>query len=360
MKYDFNCTSPGSSKIFLQSDFWALFKSKHAWKASCYTVSIDGRKSYNISVLEKSLPLGLSFAYVPHGPVPIAYDELTGTLAIQEDTRAEKDLATTLRDLAKSIHEHLQKKCMFIRFDPPWYFIEQDSGLVQRPNFKSELIKGSDVQPPDTVVLQIDKSDEELLSGMKQKWRYNIRLAEKRGVIVKEAGQAGLEVFYSLYKETALRDKIAIHPKSYYAGLFELIHEYNKNPAPKLQLWIATYNNINLAAIICLIYGDTASYLYGASSNDYRNLMPSYALQWAAIKAAKDAGCVYYDFFGIPPTKDEDHPMSGLYRFKTGFGGQIRHYAGAWDYSYKPFLYGLFRFIEKARLYYYKVFKKNR
>jgi lipid II:glycine glycyltransferase (peptidoglycan interpeptide bridge formation enzyme) len=112
--------------------------------------------------------------------------------------------------------------------------------------------------------------------------------------------------------------------------------------------------------MVTLFFGATATYLYGASSDEKRHLMPSYALQWAAIKAAKAAGCLEYDMYGIPPTNDDQHPMAGLYRFKTGFGGGLRHYPGAWDYVYLPFVYTLFRSAERSRLLWHKKIRKNR
>jgi len=127
-----------------------------------------------------------------------------------------------------------------------------------------------------------------------------------------------------------------------------------------LRLITATHEGDLLAGIIVAFYGGRATYLYGASSNEKRNLMPAYALQWEAIKQAKDLGCREYDFFGIPPTHDKSHPMHGLFQFKTGFGGEIHHYYGAWDFPYGKLFYGFYRLVERLRLWYYKGFRKRK
>lgn len=347
---------------FLQSRFWAKFKENGGWKHSFAKASTNSNEKFTLSILERKLAPGLGFAYVPHGPLPLCQEEKPAIFDLAENAFDETVLSDAMAGIAKALKPLLSKNCIFVRFDPAWFFAEKDGSknLPDRPDFSKALCKGSDVQAPDTVVLDLRRSDEELLAGMKPKWRYNIRLAAKKGVTAEETGKAGIEDFYILYKETAARDKIGIHPKSYYEKLFELAESWPEQDALQLRLWAARHEGTVLAAIICIFYGETASYLYGASSDKHRNLMPAYALQWAAIRAAKEAGCHSYDFYGIPPTEDESHPMAGLYRFKTGFGGEIRHYAGAWDYPLKPLFYRLFRLAEKARLYYHKVLKKRK
>jgi lipid II:glycine glycyltransferase (peptidoglycan interpeptide bridge formation enzyme) len=181
---------------------------------------------------------------------------------------------------------------------------------------------------------------------MKSKWRYNISLAGKKGVQVKEGGVQELEVFYALLKETAARDGIAIHSFDYYKTLFEICSRCGNL---SIRLYTAVHESDTLAAIIVLFRGEYATYLYGASSNVKRNLMAAYALQWQAIQDAKQAGCKLYDLFGIPPDDNPKHPMAGLYRFKTGFGGQIIRRPGSWDYPYKPAVYNLFVIAESLR-----------
>jgi lipid II:glycine glycyltransferase (peptidoglycan interpeptide bridge formation enzyme) len=159
-----------------------------------------------------------------------------------------------------------------------------------------------------------------------------------------------------LYEETSLRDKIALHPQSYYKTVFEKSSAY---PGITLTLYLAEHESDVLAGIIVLRNGRQAVYLYGASSNIKRDLMPAYGLQWRAIKDSLQAGCSEYDFFGIPPDDNPAHPMHGLYRFKTGFGGRIEHREGCWDWAASSIFYGLYRRAESLRQWYFKVFRKR-
>lgn len=347
------------STVFLQTRLWADFKSQTGWTYSRYDVwlldSEDSESSsgpFALTVMERGLGLGQSLAYIPHGPALMVEPQDRGALLLA---------------LAESLSDKVAASCMFIRFDPLWYVAEDpQASLVGEPVaqavreiFRRPLKKGSDVQPPDSVVLDLSLSDDELLAGMKPKWRYNIKLAGKKGVSVASEGTAALDEFYALYEATAARDKIAIHPRSYYERLLGQTSRNSAEPSADIRLWIARHGGKALAAIITIYYGDEAIYLYGASGDEGRNLMPAYALQWAAIRAAREAGCVCYDFYGIPPVEDPSHAMAGLYRFKTGFGGQIRHYPGAWDYARKPVVYAAFRMAEQARLFWHKTVMKR-
>jgi lipid II:glycine glycyltransferase (peptidoglycan interpeptide bridge formation enzyme) len=227
----------------------------------------------------------------------------------------------------------------------------------------------ADVQPPDTVLVDLTAEEEAILGDMKPKWRYNVGLAEKKGVEVRlacssknSAEEPGalrneLEKYYSIYKETADRDGILIHGLNYYRALFEEAAQSAKSaqsaqPGADVRLYMASHEGEDLAGIVTLFRGSEAVYLYGASANHKRNLMAPNALQWRAMRDAKAAGCGVYDLFGISPTSpDEDptHPMAGLYRFKTGFGGRIVHRPGSWDYPYRPLVKALYSAAEKTR-----------
>jgi lipid II:glycine glycyltransferase (peptidoglycan interpeptide bridge formation enzyme) len=350
-------TGEDSSASFLQSRFWGDFKAEFGWRPICLELE-RGPDRCQLLLLIRRLPAGFSFAYVPHGP----------ELDIPESERS-----SCLAELAKGLQPFLPRSCLFVRFDPPWYEIETPRGneddpsaltrehaaraTFVRPQIGQPLRRAAaDVQPPDTVLVDLSPSEERILAAMKPKWRYNIRLAEKKGVVVEEAGIEGMQIFYELYRATSLRDKIALHPERYYRSLFETAA---KKSGADLRLWIARHEGKPLASIITLFRGSRAVYLYGASSDEERNLMPTYALQWAAMKAAKAQGCLEYDLFGMPPTEDPTHPMAGLYRFKTGFGGQVVHRAGSWDYPLWGPAYALFRMAESARAWWFKDFKKR-
>jgi lipid II:glycine glycyltransferase (peptidoglycan interpeptide bridge formation enzyme) len=315
---------------FLQSALWGEFKSRFGWTNSAFLIEWAGYLPSPLLTLSRRLAPGFSFAYSPWGPnLPDNFPAVDRTAALSE--------------LAVKLKPFLSRNTTFIRFDPPWANVDGEAALPFSANFKRAA---ADVQPPDTVIINLSASHEEILTAMKPKWRYNISLADKKGVQVNSGGVQEIEQFYTLLKETAQRDGIAIHSIDYYKTLFDICGAYQDT---SLRLYTASHEDDTLAAVVVLFFGKTATYLYGASSNIKRNLMAPYALQWKAMQDAKNAGCVYYDLFGIPPDDDPDHPMSGLYRFKTGFGGQIIRRPGSWDFPYKPFIYNLFNFAEALR-----------
>lgn len=321
----------------LQSPFWGSLKEAFGWKPILFNYN-----GVDILVLVRKVIGKYSIAYIPHAPL-LPVDDQTGG---------------NLKEIGLEIKNSLPPKCFALRYDLPTGVYQTDP--VQF-NMNPELKKASsDIQPPDTVIISLKESEEDILLRMKSKTRYNIRLSFRKGVIVKKTGIESLDDWYKLYEETSLRDKITIHSKFYYKKIFELSFEGSElKEYPEIVMFRADYNNQLLAGIIVAVYGRRATYLYGASSNQDRNLMPAYALQWEALKYAKEKGCSEYDLFGIPPENNPDHPMSGLYRFKTGFGGDILHRPGCWDLPLKPVVYKVYRWVESARLFYYKKIRKR-
>jgi lipid II:glycine glycyltransferase (peptidoglycan interpeptide bridge formation enzyme) len=333
---------------FLQTSWWAAFKARHGWTGLAFRVRWE-KGEFPLSVLFRRLPLGLTLAYVPHGP--------GDRLFLESDDWEER-----LSALSRALKPHLPPLTVCLRWDlltgtraasgPTDAEDEASSPSDPLPvPLKMPFRKPpADVQPPDTVVVALD-DDETLLARMHKKTRYNIRLAEKKGVSVEKAGDEALGEWYDLYRQTAERDKISIHSEAYYRDLFGL--------APDLTLWVARYGGQLLAGNIVLLNGKQATYLYGASSNEHRNLMAPYALQWAAMRDARERGATEYDLFGIPPTDDPVHPMHGLYRFKNGFGGDRIHRHGAWDFAFRPLLWTLWTRADALRIWYFKVWKKR-
>jgi lipid II:glycine glycyltransferase (peptidoglycan interpeptide bridge formation enzyme) len=330
--------------------------------------------SLPLLVMTRPLAPGVSFAYVPWGPeLPAAWpvalsgsgspvngavepaDIIAVTGSSPSSDPSIQTRQTFLQSLARNLRPCLPRNTAFIRFDPPWYV--EGAGAAPPLPGKPFTRAAADVQPPDTVIIDITQTEEEILGEMKEKWRYNIRLAGKKGVQVRRAGAGELPVFYSLFRETARRDGLAIHSIDYYQTLFAHSRDYGsagrelltKIVLPETRLYIASHEGEDLAAIITLFRGTEAVYLYGASSDRKRNLMATYLLQWQAMRDAKEAGCTRYDLFGIPPNNDPNHPMAGLYQFKTGFGGTIIHRPGSWDYVYRPVVRLLFTMAERVR-----------
>ncbi|MGL4981612.1 MAG: lipid II:glycine glycyltransferase FemX [Treponemataceae bacterium] len=336
-----------TQQSFLQSSFWAKFKSYHGWRVQKITLQ-DGSE---INVFLRTFFRFFTIAYIPLAP------QFTD-MPFFEHIKNQPDYFSKIMILKTDLQNSLPKNLFCIRFDPP---LEYDFDTAE-PQFFTRLLKQTsvkkslvDIQPPDSVILDLTQPQETLLENMKSKWRYNIRLAEKKGVTIRKASSDDLGIFYDLYKQTAKRDGIAIHKEQYYKDLL-VLSEKNDSPT-KIFLYIAEHENEPLAAIIVLHNQSEAVYLYGASANKKRNLMPAYLLQWTAIKEAQASGCLYYDFYGIPPSDDENHPMHGLYRFKTGFGGRIIHRLGSFDLPIS-ILYFPFTIVEKLRAFWFKKMKK--
>jgi lipid II:glycine glycyltransferase (peptidoglycan interpeptide bridge formation enzyme) len=330
----------GGADSFLQSAFWGAFKERFGWNAGGFLAGWGEWGVRPLLVLQRPLGPGVSFAYVPWGP--------------ELPTGFPRDAASrqgALAELALALRPFCRGSAAFIRFDPPWY--TQGAETFPPPLEKPFSRAAADVQPPDSVLVDLDRPAEAVLESMKTKGRYNIRLAARKGVTVRRADETELPVFYRLFQETARRDGIAIHSPGYYQTLFSLSREYpgadGEAAKPVFALYIAREGGEDLAAIITLFRGKRAVYLYGASSDHKRNLMAPYGLQWKAMEEAQAAGCLEYDLFGIPPRDDPNHPMAGLYRFKTNFGGTIIHRCGSWDYPYRPAVKSLFNAAEGIR-----------
>jgi lipid II:glycine glycyltransferase (peptidoglycan interpeptide bridge formation enzyme) len=316
---------------FLQTSFWRSFKEHFGWRGVFFSVEWQNSNRTSLLILLRPLTRFLTIAYVPWGP------DMDASLSFQEYGAALAELASKLKPL-------LPHTVFCLRFDPPW--TNNTEPFVMPVSFRRAV---TNIQAPDTIVVSLQESEDAILAQMKSKWRYNIRLAAKH-IRIEQADEAGLEVFYQIFLETARRDGIAVHHISYYQKLFCCAQDHCKDtPAPLVRLYLAWCDNTALAGIITLFWGKQAVYLYGASSNKNRNLMPTYLLQWRAMQDARNTGCTSYDLFGIPPNDDPAHPMAGLYRFKTGFGGTIIHRPGCYDYPCSFFVYLLFRTVEKIR-----------
>jgi lipid II:glycine glycyltransferase (peptidoglycan interpeptide bridge formation enzyme) len=319
------------SDAFLQSFDWGKFQESVGRKVFYYTVSIDDDFLAVVLIVEHQMPFGLKYWYMPRGPV------ITSQVNI-------KDREDICKFLIENISKESKKKgIVFLRMDPAEEigaendFIE--SGL--------KYIEGS-VQPKDTLVLDLKKSEEEILGEMKQKTRYNIRLAEKKGVEIfpEELTEVGFDFFWSLMGETSTRDAIVSHSRDYYYKLLNELREESNDL--KAYLYFAKYQENIIASNIVLFFGDYAVYLHGASSNEHRNVMAPYLLQWRQIQDAKKRGCSSYDLWGI--TVDDENPRwRGITKFKEGFGGRVVRYVGVYEKPINAFVYNLYMFFKKMR-----------
>ena len=333
-----------SSDELLQSGFWGHFKASHGWTPLAFSVEVrlpraGSQSPFGLLVLTRRLSRFFTLAYIPFGP---AFDPV-------------EERGSYLSGLARALRGALPRFTLFLRFDLAWCRTGVEPVSRGRPGVRKA---GSDMQPPNTVIVDIAPGLEEIMAAMKHKTRYNIRLAEKKGVIVEEARPEEFDPWYALYEETARRDRIAIHSRAYYQGLLSASTDYT-GARPVVKLLLARHEGSLLAGNIVAFWKKQAVYLYGASSGEKRNLMPTYALQWEAIRRARDAGCTTYDLYGVPPNPDPDHPMFGLYQFKTGFSERVLERWGTWDAPYRSLLYALYRAAEAGRMFYYRSLKKR-
>lgn len=253
--------------------------------------------------------------------------------------------------MSESLKSYLPKNCIAIRYDLNWqsHWCKADDydesgnwiGLPQKEfqeiklnfgTFNHKLTKSnSNILPSNTILIDLRPDEESILQRMKPKTRYNIRLSQRKGVEVRSVGVEGLSQWYDLYTQTALRNGLTLNDFSYFQTMFSSKMECPDDEV-NVQLLIAYHDGVPLAAMFLVLSAYRATYLYGASSSFNRSVMPTYALQWRAMQLAKAHKCLEYDMFGISPNPDPTHPMYGLYKFKQGFGGDIYHQLGCWDY----------------------------
>jgi peptidoglycan pentaglycine glycine transferase (the first glycine) len=188
------------------------------------------------------------------------------------------------------------------------------------------------VQPVRTILLDLTLDEATLLANMKEKWRYNLRLAERKGVKIREAQTPeDVQAWYTLMQTTSERDQFGIHTLDYYLRAWQIFA-----PRQQARLFLAEYDGQMLAGIFVTLFARQGTYLYGASSDVHRNLMPNYLLQWEAIRWAKQQGAAQYDFGGISATDNENDPLAGVYRFKRGWGGKVVRFVGCYEHIYHP------------------------
>lgn len=314
----------------LQSYEWGEIKGRGEWEPLRLMVEDEeGCPKAAISILKRRLPLiNKTIFYAPRGPVG--------------------DIANWgLLDFLFSETKKLGREhgAIFLKIDPD-VAIEHETftdylrtrGFT--PSDKGEGFEG--VQPRFVFRLDLEPDEDTLFNNLHQKTRYNVRLAQKKGVEIREnCGKDDLPAFYEILKETTERDKFLVRPYGYFSDLWDYLL-----PPGYLKLFMAYYEGKPIAGTLAFLFGDKAWYIYGASSNQSRNVMPNYLLQWTMIKWAKENNCTMYDFRGVPGHVPEDHPLYGLYRFKKGFNGFYTEFVGEYDLVYSPLYYRLWNTIE--------------
>ena len=297
----------------LQTSPWGDLKSAFGWKPFYLQ-----QNELSALILFRRLPLGLSIGYIPRGPV------------------GEGDWVNFWPEVDKLCR---QERAIFLRVEPDiWEPVSPEFFQTHLPEF---ILSRQTVQPPRTIIIDLSGDEEQILMAMKSKTRYNIRLAQRKEVVVRESDEIG--TFHRMMLTTGERDAFGVHSLDYYQRAYDCFA-----PHGACVLLVAEYHAQPLAALMAFAHGNTAWYFYGASTNEERNRMPTYLLQWEAMRWAKKKGCQAYDMWGVP-----DHPedeledafldradgLWGVYRFKRGFGGELKRTIGAWDRIYQPLLY---------------------
>lgn len=358
---------------FLQSYEWGQVKKRYGWEPLYLAWDSQGKLKQDVSlstfpfypsaaalvlkrpVLRRGFAARLSILYAPKGPLlDWANEPLRNRVLNDLQALAKKEgaiflkidpdvvLGTGVPNSAEDMTDHGGKAVMTV---------------LQRRGWKAS---SDQIQFKNTVLIDLSPSEEELLACMKQKTRYNIRLAEKKGVKLRIGTSDDFDLLYKMYAETSVRDGFVIRDEEYYKTVWQLFIA-NAQPLaassqapttprgaslrhtiPHAEPIIAEVDREPVAAIFVFYFAGRAYYVYGMSRDVHREKMPTYLLQWEAMKRAKSIGCTVYDLWGAPDVFDESDSMWGVYRFKEGLGGNVVRTLGAWDFAPNPFWYKLY------------------
>lgn len=307
----------------LQTAEWGELKSGFGWTPAYAATEIAGAM-----VLFRHLPGGLKIAYIPRGPIGHDFGKLW-----------------------PEIHALCRKNhAVFLRVEPDFWQGTTEAGALEY-SMEGFIPSFATVQPPSTIVVSLDGTEDDWLARMNQKTRYNIRLSQKKDLTVQESSD--VSVFHQLMETTGSRDAFSVHSEEYYRKALDCFSADHR-----ARIILVSYQEKPLSALMLFTESKRGYYLYGASSNEERNRMPNYLAQWTAMKLSKEAGCTEYDLWGIPDEDEEtleaqfQERHDGLwqvYRFKRGFGGQVLRTMGSFDYVYSPLLYKGIKFADQQR-----------
>ncbi len=353
---DFNTTH-----ILPQTPFWGRVKKSQGFipKGFELTISKDllvseantlEKKKEDLLILIKYIDSDTCFAYVPYGPKLEPAFENQGLF---------------LEQLSESIKQKLPSKCIFIRYDLTWEnqwaaeedYFDSNGNWIGPPESKTQEYRvnfntvnwnlhksAEDYLPKNTFFLDLTLTEQDLLYNMRYNTRYNIKKANKKGINVREYGIEHIGEWYKLYLDTATRHNLPKQNQEYFATILK--NQDNNRNGVTVKMLMADVNGEFLSSMFLVLSQKRGTYLYGASTSCKKNLMASYALQWESIKIAKKWGCTEYDMFGSAPNLNQSHPLHGIHIYKKGFGGNLYHRMGCWDYPYNQEMYRLYRLQE--------------
>jgi lipid II:glycine glycyltransferase (peptidoglycan interpeptide bridge formation enzyme) len=313
----------------LQTAPWGELKSNFGWQPVRIEYEQENMR-WGAQILFRQLPLGFTFAYLPKGPLFISQD------GVVKNSRPGISFWREVDSICQ------EKRAVFLKVEPDDWAGAADWQDGEIPaGFETSH---HSIQPASTIVVDLQGDEDEILRRMKQKTRYNIRLAIKKGVQVRASSD--VTAFYNLMEATGERDQFGIHTLDYYQRAFDLF-----DPGDQCKLLLADYEGEPIAGLMVFVSGNRSWYLYGASASSHRERMPTYLLQWEAMKWARAKGCSQYDLYGVPDFEEDyletnfqnrSDGLWGIYRFKRGFGGRVVRARGAWDRVYIPFLYQIY------------------
>lgn len=305
---------------YLQSAAWNEFQKSFGRNITHLGAFEGSELRGSVAMIRHDLVMNRSYLYIPHGP--LAADAETFGALVQA-----------------VIVEGKKQGVMFIKIDVPLTPFE-----ILGTTF-ADFVDGTALQPRHTQVLNPQLSDEELLAGMHPKARYNLRLAEKKGVKIRwSTNDEDFHSFIKLEHATFTRQGIRMHPDRYYELMFQTLRQQNM-----IELGIAEYEGQPIAINEIVWCGKTATYLHGGSSDQHKNVMAPYLLQWETVQRARQRGMADYDLRGIAPADEPEHKLAGVTRFKVGLGGKMVVYPVAKNYILQPSWYWAYRTAKRLR-----------
>ncbi len=350
-----------TTNILPQTPFWGRVKRDQGFIPKGFELSISKdvlysrantleKEAEDLLLLIKYIDNNTCFAYVPYGP------KLEPTFENQ---------GLFLEQLSESIKPLLPPNCIFIRYDLTWEnqwavekeYFDTDGNWVGPPPIQTQEYRVNfstvnwnlhksieDNLPKNTFFLDLTLAEKDLLFNMRYNTRYNVRKANRKGIKVSEYGIEHIKDWYKLYLDTAVRHHMPIQNQEYFSTI--LRNQDNSKKGVTVKMLMADIEGEFLSSMFLVLSKNRGTYLYGASTSTKNNLMASYALQWESIRIAKKWGCTEYDMFGSAPNLNQSHPLHGVHIYKKGFGGNLYHRMGCWDYPYDKNIYDLYRMQE--------------
>ena len=321
---------------FLQSWGWGEFQKalgRQVARISLEKNDEGASSTVQLLAITHELRFGVRYVSIPRGPIFSGEPDATALRTVVLDVMAR---------------EHAQ----FAKLEFPFLHDTQKDFVATL--VRTGFLRGSHREPVDTTIVNLAENESALLACMHPKTRYNIHVAERHGVTVREvvckddeqiAGE--VEKFWDILSETANRDNFSTHPQQYYETMMQVFGVTEKGL--RVRLVFAELDGEVLAGGVFAEYGDTLTYLHGASRSDHREYMAPYALHWRVMLSAKSRGCTKYDLWGVAPADQPTHPWAGISRFKHGFGGTRAQYEGAWELPRSRFWHTVYTLAKKAR-----------